>query len=71
MTNIEKKIRIADLYPVLLQYPMLIKYFDLNSDELLDEKIAVLEMVKAGKNISEIPDFYHVFELLPKDMHWD
>lgn len=71
MTSIEKKMRIVDLYPVLLQYPMLIKYFDLNSDELLDEKIAVLEMIEAGKSISEIPDFYGVFELLPKDMHWD
>lgn len=71
MTSIEKKMRIVDLYPVLLQYPMLIKYFDLNSDEMLDEKIAVLEMVEEGKSISEIPDFYSVFELLPKGMHWD
>lgn len=71
MTNIEKKMRIADLYPSLLQYPMLIKYFDLNSDKLLDEKIAVLEMVEAGQPISEIRGFYQVFELLPNDMHWD
>lgn len=50
---------------------MLIKYFNLDSDQLLDEKIFVLKKIKAGKKINEIPNFYDVFELMPDDIHWD
>ena len=69
--NQAKKLIIAELYPVLLKYPMLINYFDIKSDKLLDEKITILKEIKAGKQINEIPNFYDVFELLPDDAHYD
>lgn len=47
-----------------------LKYFDMESDKLLDEKIEVLQALKDGKQINEIPKFYEVLELLPKEM-WD
>ena len=51
---------------------MMIQFFDLDSDELLDEKIEVLTALKEGKQISEIPNFYDILELYPKDgEHWD
>ncbi len=70
-SDIEKRIRITELFPVLMKQPGLMKYFDLNSDKLLDEKIAVLESLEAGKEIEDIPGFYEVFEMLPKDGMWD
>ncbi|MDD4164932.1 MAG: hypothetical protein PHD66_06955 [Eubacteriales bacterium] len=48
------------------------RYFDPDSDELLDEKIEVLtSLLKEGKTISEIPKYYDILELIPKDQHWD
>lgn len=47
------------------------KYFNLDSDELLDEKIEVLTQIKEGKTIEEIPNFYKVLEDLPEDDMWD
>ena len=58
----EKKIQIMD--PEM-------KYFNLDSDELLDEKIEVLTQIKEGKTIAEIPNFYKVLEDLPEDDMWD
>lgn len=47
-------------------------YFDVDSDEMLDEKIEVLQALKDGKTISEIPNFYKVLELLPNEGEiWD
>ena len=71
LSTIEKQIRITELYPVLMKHPNLMKFFDLKSDKLLDEKIEVLESLEAGKNIKEIPGFYNVFELMPKEGLWD
>lgn len=51
---------------------MLEQFFDLDSDELLDEKITVLTALKEGKTVDEIPGFYDVLELYPGDgTHWD
>jgi hypothetical protein len=47
------------------------RYFDSDSDKLLDEKIEVLTALKDGKNISEIPKYYDILELLPKTGKWD
>lgn len=47
------------------------KYFNLDSNELLDEKIEVLTQIKEGKTIAEIPNFYKVLEDLPEDDMWD
>jgi len=68
----EKKMKIIDLLPYAVGIPE-IKYFNLESDELLDEKIEVLEQIKSGKTIGEIPKFYEVLEDLPKDRGtmWD
>ncbi len=67
---IEKHLKINDL----LSYTLAInemKFFDVDSDEMLDEKIEVLEAIKEGKSISEIPKFYDVLELMPKEGIWD
>lgn len=70
MNNIEKEMKIMDLLPYADHVPEM-KFFDLDSDKLLDEKIEVLEAIKAGKTIAEIPKFYDVLELMPKDGMWD
>lgn len=62
----EKKLKIIDLLAYAVGIPE-IKYFNLESDELLDEKVEVLEQIKEGKTIGEIPKFYEVLEDLPKD----
>lgn len=53
--------------------PLFRRFFDSDSDELLSEKISVLEDLKNGKTIDEIPMYYDVLELYPKGKgeHWD
>ncbi len=66
-----KKARIDDLL-MEVTFPPFEQFFDLDSDRLLDEKIEVLAALKEGKQISEIPNFYSILELYPKDgTHWD
>ena len=65
----EKKEKIRDLFYEVYQPEF--KYFDLDSDKLLDEKIEVLEALKKGKTIYEIPNFYDVLELMDFNQHWD
>ena len=67
---IEKQMKIMELMPYALDF-FEMKFFDIESDNLLDEKIEVLEAVKEGKTISEIPKFYDVLELMPKEGIWD
>lgn len=69
-SDLEKQIRITELFPVLMKYPNLMKFFDIRSNKLLDKKIDVLEKLSAGKNIEDIPGFYDIFELMPKE-DWD
>ena len=66
----EKKIQSMDLLSYAIGIPEM-KYFNLDSDELLDEKIEVLTQIKEGKTIAEIPNFYKVLEDLPEDDMWD
>jgi hypothetical protein len=68
--KIEKMLKVEDLYAEVYGIPEL-KYFDLSSEELLDEKIEVLTQLKKGKKIGEIPNFYAVLEKLPKEGKWD
>lgn len=70
MADVEKKIKIMDLLLDVECYEV-DKFFDVDSDEMLDEKIEVLTALKEGKTISEIPKFYDVLELMPKDDMWD
>lgn len=70
---IEKGVKVRELFLEVENFPpTLQKFFDLFSDKLLDEKIEVLTALKEGKQISEIPNFYDILELYPKDdEHWD
>lgn len=68
--KIEKMLKVEELYAAVFGIPEL-KYFDINSEELLDEKIAVLSQLKEGKQIGEISDFYKILEKLPKEGIWD
>ena len=67
---IEKHLQINDLLGDVIGVPEL-KYFNVDSDEMLDEKIEVLKALKQGKTIKEIPNFYKVLEDLPKEGIWD
>lgn len=67
---IEKKCKIIDLLFEVDNYEVG-QFFDMESDKMLDEKIEVLTALKKGKTISEIPNFYKVLELMPKDGMWD
>lgn len=75
MTNeemIQKGVKMRELFSAVDFPPTLVQFFDLDSDELLDEKIEVLTALKEGHPISEIPNFYKILELYPKEgEHWD
>ena len=48
------------------------QFFDIESEKLLDEKIEVLTALANGKKPSEIPKYYEVLELYPKEGEiWD
>ena len=47
------------------------RYFDFDSDKLLDEKIEVLTALKQGTLVADIPQYYAILELMPKTGHWD
>ena len=73
MTKNEKQIKIMDLLAKStgLSYEV-DNYFDVDSEKLLDEKIEVLTALLKGKPIAEIPNFYKVLELMPKNGDiWD
>lgn len=63
-----------------VMFPPFEQFFDSDSNKLLDEKIEVLTALKEGKQISDIPNFYDILELYPKeqeqngtiiDNYWD
>jgi len=62
---IDKKIKIFELLAEI--YDPLLKFFDINSNKMLDLKIKVLTDLKNNKTIAEIPNFYDILELYPKD----
>lgn len=68
--TIEKKEKILNLLFEVDCYEVS-KFFDDESDEMLDDKIEVLTALKEGKTIAEIPKFYDVLELMPKNDMWD
>ena len=60
--------------------PLVKKFFNTDSFDILDEKIEVLEALNAGKVPAEIPNFYDILEDYPKeskngdiaeDIRWD
>lgn len=66
----EKMLKILELYP-LIHDTFILKFFDLDSDKMLDEKIEVLTALKNGKVPAEIPKYYKILEKFPKDEMWD
>lgn len=50
-----------------IHLPVLLEYFDFESDEHLDKKIKALKQVKAGKDIFEIDGFRDVIEKYPEE----
>ena len=68
--KLEKKVLIMTLLSQV--YDPLLRFFDIDSDKMLDEKIEVLTALKNGKTISEIPKFYDILELYPDENElWD
>jgi hypothetical protein len=67
---IKKWERIFDLL-MEVDDDLIMRYFDLDSNQLLDMKIEVLEALKAGKNICEIEKYYDILERLPTEGLWD
>lgn len=65
-----KHARIDDLF-IEVDFSPFDRFFDHESDQLLDEKIEVLTALKEGKYISDIPNFYDILELYPKDQEKD
>ena len=69
---IEKHLKINNL---LIEVSDLLvnKFFDSDSNEMLDEKIEVLEQLKKGIPPANIPNYYQVLELYPKNNEeiWD
>jgi hypothetical protein len=70
VTNEEKYMKIADLLSEVND-PVVHRFFDLDSEELFDEKIEVLTALKNGKPPDQIPNYYSVLENFSPDQHWD
>lgn len=71
MTDDEKVIRIMDLL-FEIDDTVFKKFFDIESTEMLDKKIEVLEKLANGTVPAEIPEYYEVLELYPKQGEiWD
>lgn len=66
----EKFIKITELLEQV-DDPMVQKFFDMESEALLDEKIEVLKALIDGKSPEVIPNYYKVLERMPQDQHWD
>ena len=62
----EKKLLIIASLLAEVHHPLL-RFFDFESEEMLDDKIQVLTDLKNGKTISEIPKFYDILELYPDE----
>ena len=68
--KLEKLLKIGELLAYSFGVPEM-KYFNVESEELLDEKIEVLTQIKDGKAIKDIPNFYKVLEGMPTEGIWD
>ena len=53
---IEKSVKVHQLFIEVEFSPMLSQFFELDSDELLDEKMEVMTALKDGKQIADIPN---------------
>jgi hypothetical protein len=64
----DKKGVIIDLL-MKINDPVLLEFFDIESNEMLDEKIEILQRCANGENIMEIG--LHILEKMPDDGIWD
>lgn len=70
---IEKMMQIMELYvEVSVNDTLVSKFFDLDSEKMLDQKISVLTQLKNGVPPKDIPEYYSILELYPaEDALWD
>lgn len=54
---------------MLINDPVLFEFFDIESNEMLDEKINILQRCANGENVMEIG--LHILEKMPKNGIWD
>lgn len=67
----EKMIQIHQLLDEVDDH-LVSKFFDLDSEEMLDLKIKVLTQLKNGVKPIDIPEYYSILELYPADdVQWD
>ena len=71
MTENQKKMLqihelIADIDDLLVS-----KFFNLESEKILDLKIKVLTQLKDGIPPTDIPEYYSILELYPQNNKWD
>ena len=64
----DKKGEIINLL-MQIKDPVILEFFDVESNEMLDEKIEILQRCANGENILEIG--LHILEKIPKDGIWD
>lgn len=64
----DKKGIIIDLL-MQINDPILLEFFDIDSNEMLDEKISILQRCANGENIMEIG--LHILEKMPNEGIWD
>jgi hypothetical protein len=66
-----KKSKILDLLDQINDR-IVVRFFDVDSDKLLDKKIQVLSDLVSGKKPAEIDGYYLILENYPdRDQHWD
>lgn len=66
----EKRIKLNNLLiEVMGDIVSIYRYFDLDSNKMIDEKIRVFTELKNGKKPKDIDGFYDVFELMPKTQY--
>ena len=71
MTTEEKWMQVSDLL-LDVHDPLVHKFFDLDSEDMLDLKIEVLTKLKDGIPPADIPEYYSILELYPADDEmWD
>ena len=71
MDNIDKKLLIYKLFMGISDL-IVLNFFDLESNKMLDEKIEVLQELNEGKAPMNIDNYYKVLELYPaKNIIWD
>lgn len=64
----DKKGKIIDLL-MQINDPVLLEFFDIESNEMLDEKIEILQRCANGESIMEIG--LHILEKMPENGIWD